>query len=29
VLKAADRAEAKDRAYAPHLARLGAWIKSQ
>ena len=29
VLKATDRAEAKDRAYAPHLARLGAWIKSQ
>ena len=29
VLKAADRAEAKGKAYAPHLARLGAWIKSQ
>jgi len=29
VLKAADRAEADGKAYAPHLARLGAWIKSQ
>ena len=29
VLKAADRAEADCKAYAPHLARIGAWIKSQ
>jgi hypothetical protein len=29
MLKAADRAEANGKAYAPHLARLGAWIKSK
>jgi hypothetical protein len=29
MLKAADRAEANGKAHAPHLARLGAWIKSQ
>ena len=27
-LKATDRAEANGKAYAPHLAWLGAWIKS-